>query len=296
MITIRAKECYTPLCYFTGDFSHIKTEFTESGKAIATEFKTFSRNNPNVAIYRYVIMPDHIHFIIHVVAKSEKGLSDIVSSFMGCCSRRYWGSHPEDTLSEDKIGLFEKCFHDRILLHREQLNAMKKYVEDNPRRLFIRRTHSEYFNHVITIRVRGKLHSVYGNIFLLRNPVKMAVVVSRKYSAGQLRELRQQWAETARQGGVLIGAFVSKAEQEVKEMGIKAGASVIEIQPNGFTERYSPGPKNLEICAQGRLLEIGLNPYSTRSEVFDRELCLAMNAFARSLAEISPDDILMVKR
>jgi REP element-mobilizing transposase RayT len=297
MITIRAKNCYTPLARLSGDLSsQIETKLSKSGSAIDTELKALASHNPEIILYRYVIMPDHIHFIIRVTKTLERGLSGVISAFMGRCSRRYWAFNPEDECSKEKIGLFEHGFHDRILFHDNQFDAIMKYVADNPRRLLIRRSHSEYFNNVITIKIEEKLHAAYGNILLLRNPLKMAVVVSSKYTEEQLKTLHRQWAETSRQGGVLIGAFISKAEQDVKEAGIRAGASIIEIQPNGFTERYSPGPKNLEICAHGRLLEIGFHPYNTRSEAFDRTLCLEMNEFARRLAQISPDDILRVKK
>lgn len=298
MITIRAKEDATPLSHISQahpgkiEPQNIHIFLTPAGKAIQTELNIFTSNYPTIRLLKSVVMPDHIHFIIYVTVRLPRPLWYVISNFMGKCSSRFWRENPGHPLSQSRTSLFTKGFNDRILYHRGQLQTMINYIEQNPYRYLIRKTHRAYFYKTITLTIGNSQHKAYGNFLLLRNPMKSAIIVSSKYTPEQLAAYQAEWEETSRQGGVLIGAFVSKAEQAVKQMGLELGAKIIEIKQHGFNERHSPGPQDLDICAEGRLLEIGFLPPTTRTEPFDRRLCLSMNAFARRLAALPPEALL----
>lgn len=302
MITIRAKDEATPLSHISRAYpgkitpQNILISHTPAGKAVQTELNSLTANHPSIRLLKSIVMPDHIHFVIHVKEKLPRPLSFAISNFMGKYSSRFWQENPCHPLSQSRTGLFTKGFNDRILYHRGQLPAMMNYIEQNPYRYLVRKTHHAYFNKTVTLAIGESRHTAYGNFLLLRNPLKSAVIVSSKYSPGQLAAYQTEWEETARQGGVLVGAFVSKAEQAVKQKGLELGAKIIEIKQHGFNERYSPGPQNLGICAEGRLLEIGFLPPTTRTEPFDRRLCLSMNAFARRLAALLPEALLTLTK
>lgn len=298
MITIRAKEEASPLCHISQahpgkiEPQNIHISLTSAGKAIQTELTSFTVNYPTIRLLKSVVMPDHIHFIIYVTIRMPRPLWYVISNFMGKCSSLFWKENPTHPLAQTRTGLFTKGFNDRILYHRGQLQAMINYIEQNPYRYLIRKKHRKYFYKTITLTIGNSQHTAYGNFLLLRNPLKSAVIVSSKYTPEQLAAYQAEWEETSRQRGVLVGAFVSKAEQAVKQKGLELGANIIEIKQHGFSERHSPGPQDLGICAEGRLLEIGFLPPTTRTEPFDRRLCLSMNAFARHIAALPPEALL----
>ena len=63
--------------------------------------------------------------------------------------------------------LFEKGYCDKVLLRDGQLDNWKRYLDDNPRRLFIKRLHPEYFTVLHQIQLMDHLCQIIGNQFLL---------------------------------------------------------------------------------------------------------------------------------
>ena len=74
-----------------------KVELTAIGKMVEYELRhSISRHYPVVEVQDYVVMPDHIHFILHVknsiISKNgrETHLGQIIAGFKKGCNRRYW--------------------------------------------------------------------------------------------------------------------------------------------------------------------------------------------------------------
>lgn len=74
-----------------------KVELTAIGKMVEYELRhSISRHYPIVEVQDYVIMPEHIHFILHVknsiISKNgrETHLGQIIAGFKKGCNRRYW--------------------------------------------------------------------------------------------------------------------------------------------------------------------------------------------------------------
>ena len=74
-----------------------KVELTAIGKMVEYELRhSISRHYPVVEVQDYVIMPEHIHFILHVknsiISKNgrETHLGQIIAGFKKGCNRRYW--------------------------------------------------------------------------------------------------------------------------------------------------------------------------------------------------------------
>ena len=256
--------------------------YSARGKIIYDEIVKFNLGHSNVEISRYIIMPDHVHLLFYMKERNEKDLSFYVGSFKGNCTRSL--SEKSDLL--EKEGLFEKGFNDKIVYRKNQLNAFKNYILDNPRRYLIVKQAKKYFYNMRTIRIGEEEFSAMGNFLLLEHPIKSAVVVSSRYTPEEREKYYSQWRETFRQGGVLVGAFVSEAEKKIKYGALSHGGRVIQIKPEGFGERYKPSKEDLPYCANGQLLEIAFQPYQTRKSEFNRKLCLEMNEFARKIADL----------
>ena len=122
----------------------------------------------------------------------------------------------------------------------------------------------------------------YGNIQLLSNPFKEAVVCHRS-DAGTRKEeyLMKSWMHTASNGGVLISPFIAAKEKEIKEMAEAKNAKIILICNEAFGERYKPAAHNFHQCESGNLLIIA--PTIGMPEC--RKTFLFLNKLAEDIAD-----------
>lgn len=291
MITIRRNPNYPPLSIVSENApknkeGYILPVWTEFGKIINTQLGKFSDIHPAIKSIGEVIMPDHIHFLLYVTSDLEKTLPYYINKFKGRCSRRIWDSFPELNLSLEQLPLFEKGFNDKIIRKRGQLKAYRHYIKDNPRRLLITRAHPDFFYNTKNIKIGDKEYNMAGNFLLLEHPLKSCVIVSRKYSPETRAELFEEWRETIRECGVLVGAFIHPEEKAIKEEALINGARIIQIRAHGFSDKYKPSERDLPYCAKGQLLEIAIDPDSIKEIHDKRSLFLRMNEFAKFISGV----------
>lgn len=252
------------------------------GEAIKDALRQIPVNYPFARIIRYIVMPDHIHFILEYLQPSDIQLGDIVANFKIAVGN-----------SLGTKGIFKPGYHDRILRHKGQLSRMIHYVMDNPRRRIIKAGHPEYFSKPHTIELGNRQYVIYGNFQLLRHPVISQVRVSRSFTAEQLEQLNKEWEDTIRCGGVLVSPFIAKGEKDIMLKGIEEGASLILITRDEIRERFKPSGKLFDLCAEGRLLIL-----STQKGVWEPRISKAeatvMNELACRLAmEALPDKLIL---
>ncbi|MDE6479057.1 MAG: hypothetical protein K2L45_02215 [Muribaculaceae bacterium] len=102
---------------------------TELGEYVKEELMAIPRKNPKLQIRRYVIMPDHIHFVLHVVSELDKPIGRYLAPFTKECSQAY-----TSLANLPNFTTLFKPFDDQIIFNKEQLDRAIKYIEDNPRR------------------------------------------------------------------------------------------------------------------------------------------------------------------
>ena len=152
---------------------------------------------------------------IEMTAKRGKemdSLGMVVKGFKLGCNRAYWRIF--GMAKATRKGLFEPGYNDKLLLHEGQLKGWKKYLDDNPRRLMVKRLNPELFTVMQNKVVAGRRCQMVGNCFLLDIPDKVAVIVHRRYSEGDLARLRKEWLACGERGGVLVSAAISTKEKE----------------------------------------------------------------------------------
>ncbi len=91
-------------------------EHTELGKLILAEIKAIPKYHPKLTINRFVIMPDHIHFVVFVKERLNKKLGNELAGFFGACSRHY--------SRLKRLDYVERLFHpfyDNIIFDKIQL-------------------------------------------------------------------------------------------------------------------------------------------------------------------------------
>lgn len=103
-----------------------------------------------------------------------------------------------------------------------------------------------------------------------------------------------QQAETvldaARHGCVVVSAFISSKEREIKRMLMKESLPIIEVMDNGFAPQYHPYGSAYDACMAGRMVQISPWTFCPQSECkLTREICLVMNELVRVISK-APDN------
>ena len=64
---------------------------SEVGRAVESVIQTIPKYHPEIEVWKYVIMEDHVHILVRVVRPMKKHLGKVVGAVKGACSRAYWG-------------------------------------------------------------------------------------------------------------------------------------------------------------------------------------------------------------
>ena len=179
--------------------------------------------------------------------------------------------------------LFEDGYCDKILLHEGQLDNWKRYLDDNPRRLLVKRQNPHLFTVLHGMEVAGEQCQIVGNRFLLDIPDKMAVIVHRRYTDEENARLREAWLSCGERGGVLVSAAISPKEKEVLREAMNRGYNIILLRENGFPKLYKPAGEAFDACASGLLLQISPWEFHMERKTITRTQCLHLNAMAERI-------------
>ena len=248
-----------------------------------------------IEIYSYIVMPDHVHILLHIHERLPKHIGRFIYWFKLKCSDAYLalskgleirrttcehttvnglvlGGVPDNARilgctcggsPSNKVYPFESEYHDRILTNRGQLAAMKRYIHDNPRRLALKRANKDLFCIHQNIRINNILCTTMGNMFLADYPLKQVIQCSRRLTQEQIDEQKAQCLVDAEQGHIFITAAISEGEKQIARALREVGFPLIILLHEGFPTPDSPHyryfkPQGVyfEACAAGKLLLI----------------------------------------
>ncbi len=179
--------------------------------------------------------------------------------------------------------LFERGYNDLILLDDGQIDNWKHYLDDNPRRLAIKRLHPEFFTTLNYIDIAEWHCQLVGNRFLLDIPQKVAVIVHNAYSDKEYAEYKKEWLACGEAGGVLVSAAIARREKEVMREAMNRGYRIILARENGFPPLYKPSGESFDACSSGRLLQISPWEYHMERRTISRKQCLMLNRLVEDI-------------
>lgn len=276
-----------------------KMQLSELGAMIEQEVLGIPSYYPQLEILQVQMMPDHLHVLIFIHERLPKHLSSVVKGFKIGCNRIYQAaiSSVPSSVTPDpssavivrgvsiasKMPLFEAGYHDRILRNHGQLENLRDYIKDNPRRLWIKQHHRDLFEHVSNLTFGSQTYAAIGNRFLLQRPDKLQVQCSRRISEEELLAKQEQLLESGREGAVLVSPCISPGEKQIARAALEAGVPLIVLLENGFPEYYKPPKTYFEACAAGRLLMLAPWEYHFEKRAITRAQCLALNALAEDI-------------
>ena len=187
-----------------------------------------------------------------------------------------------------KPPLFEPGYNDQILLDDGQLDNWKHYLDDNPRRLAIKRLHPDFFTTLHYIDI-GEWHcQTVGNRFLLDFPQKAAVIVHSAYTDKEFADYKRQWLAFGEAGGILVSAAIAPREKVVMREAMDLGYRLILVRENGFPPLYKPSGESFDACSDGRLLQVSPWEYHTQRRTISREQCLKLNRLVEAICLLPP--------
>ena len=255
-------------------------------RVLEEEVPKIHRFYPMVEVWRVAIMPDHIHMLVRVNAPLPQGkhLGHVVRGFKTGCSRAWWrwldeqvgrlgGETPSTTAAEDaavpeaspsgnRPVLYEQGYHDRIINRPGMLENIKRYMDENPLRARIRQECPRLMERQLHLWIAGREYAAFGNLFLLKYPIKEQVFFHRRDKAtGQPTELTEAFHQeharllrVAEEGTVLVTPGISKGEQQVVSDALDACLPLILLQKDPIGEYWKPSQRCFYACAAGYLL------------------------------------------
>lgn len=286
MITLVVDGRRPLLAHVTGNGEDVPAVVHPSplGHAILDELREISRHYPAVKVISQQLMPDHLHFILYVQERIPKHLGVIINGYKVGCSRIYHQFQEQHVVDDSMPSLWEQGYNDRILEGKGHLQRMMDYIDDNPRRLAVKRCHPDYFQVQRNVQVAGYTFAALGNLFLLDAPCRLQVQCSRRLTTEEIQATCRRFLSQAQNGAVLVSPAISPGEKAVMRAAFESGFPVIILRENGFAPLAKPGGQRFDACAQGRLLLLAPWEHHNTRLTIKRQQCHALNSMAAAIA------------
>lgn len=251
------------------------------GRIISKMVLRLPHDYPILKLHQFCVMPDHVHLLLQVLLHSNYHLDFYIDWLK---QRIATGYSAEKGLQISADEIFDDGYCDKPLYDEQSLDNWYRYIRENPHRLAMRLQYPQFFRRARNLRIDDVEYQAYGNLFLLRNPDKVAVKISSKYSEDEKQRMKRLWLDCAAKGSVVVSPFISAAEKAIRAEAETLGGGIILITHEIFPERFKPAKHDFDLCAAGRLLIISFG--LPQGSPLTRKTCLAMNTLAAKIVGI----------
>ena len=293
------------LGWLAGDAQEARVERTELGTAIARTIEYLPVHYQGLKVIGKCVMPDHVHVLLYLYEDYGYSIKEISRGLRQAWRKDYRkaigmdaegvninrqivsaepykrspqteapqaeaprAEVPQIEASQPSLPPLFEAPYIRTLAHKGQLDAMIRYIHDNPRRAIMRKQNPNLFTLRRDTKVEGKasmqsdlLFSSLGNLFLLDYPDKQPIICSRSLSAEQIAAAQAAALAQAENGCITVTAAISQGEKQIARAIRGAGLPLVILLKDGFPKAgderekyYKPGGVYFEACAEGRLL------------------------------------------
>lgn len=297
MVTLKKREEIAPFSAIS-DGRIVENEITRAFDAVIKNFhiKWYVLE----PVWCFVIMPDHIHLLLKIAPGEKRApLGSLVYQLMKALAIEYWrvtegksdeavvGKSDEADFSGTGSGdlragfsrgakadfvrpspprpIFEREWHDWIVMRDGQLANFIDYIRENPARYWQRKRNRDYFKVYSGVRFLNREWFAYGNLELLKLPVLAALRCSRSIAQGS--DEWNAWLAKGRRlgpGCAAVGTILSPCEKATRDEILKVGGNLIVLEPETYAERGHPPREYEKLCAEGRALFLSLWPAETK--------------------------------
>ncbi len=299
-----------------------RPELTEAGEAVKAALLATHARNPALTVSDYVIMPDHVHFLliadydrdpafdpitfIHGWREAAQTVGEETSphpSQLGYHRRGCGGSAPDHLqgcggCAPGRLGrlTWERGYWITLAWYSEQRKAIRDYIRGNPARALWKRAHPDRF--ALHARLRHAAldpalpWSAVGDLTLLASPFRFAVRLTRWREVAEQEAAIAEAVERARRGMIPVCGFLSPAERELqRRLRAEPTARWIKTVPYGLAPGYDPSLDDSRAIAGGRLLILSSFPPEVARDPILRPNCEAMNSRILSLCGAAAEAI-----
>ena len=304
------------------DAPHVR--YTKLGQAVKEVWMNNPKYYPETEVIALEVMPEHLHCLIYLKPGNKLHLGRIVNGAMigSTHTRSYRGpalfvhgyNDVEAVTAEEVATKIEyiRANPERRLIKGENraiftitrrkcsrnwnLDAVKRGLTRD--RWF--KAHAADFERAFvnllprlsTVSVDGTSRlciDYLGNRDILNNQQKVSLVC-HKADAALFDKQAEAVMNAARNGAVIVSAFISAKERAIRDRLISEQLPVIELVDNGFNERYKPYGKSFYACAEGWMMQMSCwNYVYSKQTAVSREMCMAMNELARIISGVNDD-------
>ena len=238
-------------------FGHVvddKVIYSPAGLAALETLQREMLRNPDLTVYSFVIMPDHVHLRIHIRPGAREPLVAI-GRFVNNFKR--W-----TRWKASKLGIsidWQPNYHDRLCLNAEVIDLVDKYIANNP--LKWRLMHG--FNPPLKVHEPldsallpdGEWWTGVGNVELLGPHVKLvAFRLSRSIPRDDFAAVIDRCLAAVGKGYVPASTFISPCERALKDALVAAGSPMVRVVPDPLAMVYRPKEDEPGLFAAGKLL------------------------------------------
>lgn len=273
--------------------------------------------DPALTVSDYVVMPDHVHFMLIVDFDKEPGFNPIGfihwwreratggpngrglrprtpggPGLTEGCLRTAGGEQVEEAGAAGATGgaggsppdrlAWEKGWWLSLAWYAEQRKAIRHYIRNNPARALWKLAHPDRFRVLAGIR-HDSLDpalpwSAMGDLTLLASPFRFPVRLTRHRTIEDQEDALSEALDRARRGMIPVCGFVSPAEHELeRRLRAEPDARWIKTVPHGLRPGYDPSVEDSRALAAGRLLLLSSFPHEVPAKPIARENCNRMN-------------------
>jgi len=220
------------------------------GKAVAALIESLAKYNPEVYVDCFVVMPNHVHLVLKIEdcpTNEEHHLGKIMRKLKSLAAREYRLLKERGLARDVGSKLWQENYWEKIVTSHEQLEAIRAYIANNPKRWS-----TDRFGPVTTYSC--------GNLELLNEPF-VAFVASQEAGADALTP--REWPRVTTRGTTpprpeicpeilgergchappcrdatarppVISTFTSPQEREMLRRLIVSGRRFIAVYPGGI--------------------------------------------------------------
>lgn len=209
--------------------------------------------NPVLKVMAYVIMPDHVHLMIHVRAGSDEPLKQI-GQFVANFKR--WTKYKVEKLGAVGFG-WQENYHDWICSTRDGMDKVEKYIKNNPLKWSLMHGANPPLKVVEPlVHVRfpvGEWWSGVGCVELLENKIA-AIRLSRKIAESDFPAVVARLMAACEKGYTLASTFISPCERAVVKELVERGIPFIKMVPDELAMVYRPKDDEPQLFGKGLYL------------------------------------------
>ena len=238
-----------------------KCVLNELGEAVAASLGALGERYAGVEIDEFVVMPNHVHFIIKIgvarLSPRKTDLGFVVGRFKSWISKLYRDMVAEGKAVDVGATPWQRDFWEKLVTTPEQLEGYRRYIRENPAKWT-----RDRFGAVTSY--------TFGNVALL-NARLTGFVASQGAYTSELRP-RQLWVRAgaearhpnnAREKPPLISTFTSAQERAVFAKALASGRRFVKVCPGGIPLESELEPAVAAACNEGRGLLISPAPSGT---------------------------------